>query len=102
MKISHKQLIGLKVETQSGEKIGSIQSFNMDIDSQSVLEYLIKPAGLIKSLIADELFVARGQVLDISLEKMIVDDNSITPEIKERIRNPLKNKSMAGAMMKKK
>ncbi|HPA25226.1 MAG TPA: PRC-barrel domain-containing protein [bacterium] len=102
MKITNKQLIGLKVETQSGQKLGTIQSFNIQIDSQSVVEYTIKPEGLIRGLITEELIISRGQVVDISLEKMIVDDNSLTEEIKERIKNPLKKKAVAGALMKKK
>jgi len=75
MKISSKKLIGLKVETLAGEKIGQVKEFNIQIDSQSIVEYLIKPASLLKSFVVGELIVNRGQVVDISAEKMIVDNN---------------------------
>lgn len=102
MKISNKKLIGLKVETQTGEKIGQIKDFNIQIDSQSIVEYLIKPASLLKSFIVSELIVNRGQVIDITEEKMIVDDNVIANDMKEKIKNLAKTKITAGAVMKEK
>lgn len=102
MKISNKKLIGLKVETQTGEKIGQIKDFNIQIDSQSIVEYLIKPASLLKSFIVSELIVNRGQVIDITEEKMIVDDNVIANDMKEKIKNLAKTKITANAVMKEK
>lgn len=101
MKINNKNLINLLVETQAGENLGVVESFNIQTDSQSVIEYIIKPQGLIRSLITEELIISRGQIIDITDKKIIVDDNSITAEIKKRI-NPLKKKAVAGALMKKK
>ena len=74
MKISSQQLINLSVETQSGDKLGTIESFNIDIDSQSILEYKIKPTSLVKKLIQDKLIIPRGQVVDIQLDKIIVNN----------------------------
>ncbi|MBU4360890.1 PRC-barrel domain-containing protein [Patescibacteria group bacterium] len=77
MKISNKKIINLEIETQSGQKLGKIESFNIDIDSQSILEYKIKPLNLIKGLIENELIIPRGQVIEITDEKMIVEDLSV-------------------------
>ena len=102
MKISSKKLIGLKVETLAGEKIGQVKEFNIQIDSQSIVEYLIKPASLLKSFVVGELIVNRGQVVDISAEKMIVDNNVIAPEMKKKIKSPAKEKMVAGMLTKDK
>src|SRR6056297_3535169 len=75
MKISSQQLIDLPVETESGQHLGVIESFNIEIDSQSVLEYTIKPVNKILDLIKNDLIVSRGQVVAIKTDKMIVDDN---------------------------
>jgi len=75
MKISHQQLINLPVVTQSGHDLGSVKSFNVDIDSQSILEYQIKPSGLVKKLINEDLIISRGQIISITQDKIIIDDN---------------------------
>lgn len=75
MLIKNENLIDLPVETKNGEPLGRISSFEIDIDSQSILNYRIKPSGLIKELLKEELIINRGQVLSISKEKMVVEDN---------------------------
>lgn len=73
MLIKHKQLIGLLVETQSGEKLGRVDGFNLEVDSHLVYQYLVKPAGLSK-IFSHELIINRAQVISLSEEKMVVDD----------------------------
>lgn len=73
MLIKHKQLIGLLVETQSGEKLGRVDGFNLETDSHLIFQYLVKPAGLSK-IFSHELIINRSQVISLSAEKMVVDD----------------------------
>ncbi len=75
MKINQQQLINLPVITESGHQLGVVENFNIDIDSQSILEYLIKPDNLIAELINGELIISRGQVISITQDKIIVSDN---------------------------
>lgn len=75
MKISSSQLIGLAVVTKAGQELGKVKSIIIDIDSQSILEYEIKPSNPVKKLISGDFFVARGQVLEITSDKLIVEDN---------------------------
>ena len=98
MKISNKNLINLSVQTQSGQKLGKIESFNIDIDSQSILEYKIKPLNLIKGLVESDLIISRGQVIEITNKKMIVDD--LAARGKEKVRRKDKQKAVQGAIMK--
>jgi len=43
MKINSKQLKNLSVQTESGQELGTLESFNVEVESQSILEYHIKP-----------------------------------------------------------
>ena len=74
MKINNHQLINLPVMTESGHQLGIIESFNVDIDSQSILEYQIKPSSLVKEFISGDLIISRGQVVEITAKKIIVKD----------------------------
>jgi len=100
MKISNKQLNGTVVETQSGNKLGKVESFNIDIDSQSVLEYIVKPSSLTASLIKGDLIISRGQVVEITEKKIIVEDMDIKSKVLVKKEN--KQKIAQSAMMKEK
>lgn len=102
MKISSIKLIGLIVETQSGQKLGKIESFNIDIETQSILEYIIKSSNLVAGLIKDDLIISRGQVIDITDKKMLVDDNVVGKRVKDKIKKAVKEEAIQGAMMKEK
>lgn len=75
MKINNQQLINLPVVTEAGHQLGVVESFNVDIESQSILEYTIKPSSLIAELINGEFIISRGQIVTITQNKIIVDNN---------------------------
>jgi len=102
MKISSEKLTGLIVETQSGQKVGKVEGFNVDTESQSILEYVVKPSNLVAGLIKGELVVARGQVVDITDKKIVVDDNLVKGGLKKRSKRVIKERVAQGAMMKEK
>ena len=84
MKISSKKLLGLPVATKDGTELGRLDGFAMDTDFQSISEYYVKPEGLVEGLVKGKLIIARGQVLDISAKKMVVDDNYAAGGEKEK------------------
>jgi sporulation protein YlmC with PRC-barrel domain len=98
MKISSKKLLGLTVITKSGTELGRLDGFAMDTDFQSISEYYIKPEGLVEGLVKGKLIISRGQVLDISAKKMVVDDNYAAGAEKEK--NKIEGKVVEGALMK--
>lgn len=101
MKISNKQIINLTVETQSGDVLGKIESFNLDTESQSVLEYNVKSSNLVVELVKSNLIVSRGQVIEINNKKMIVEDLNTVEERKLKKRK-IKKKLPQSAVMKEK
>lgn len=76
MKISSSNLIGLSVYTQSNKALGKVDSFDFDIDANSITHYHVS-TGLIKGLWHQRLIIAQSQVVSISKEKMVVEDNLI-------------------------
>jgi len=77
-----KKIIGLLVESESGEVFGRIRDFELDLDSQSILKYYVKGDNLIKKLTSAELVIHRSQVIFIDSKKMIVKDTVIAEEVK--------------------
>jgi len=98
MKITSKKLINLPVETKSGKMLGHLSGFTVETDFQSVSEYYIKPEGLVEGLVKGKLIIARGQVIDISAKKIVVDDNFASGAEKEK--NKTKEKVAESALMK--
>ena len=72
-----KKMINLPVFTESGQLIGRLADFNIDTDSQSILEYLVQTDRPIVKLLGRQLIVKRGQVVDILSDKIIVLDNTV-------------------------
>lgn len=74
MQISSDDLINLPAYTQSGQYLGRISSFEVDIDNSTITRYHVK-TGLIKGLWHEQLIIHQTQVISISTEKMVVEDN---------------------------
>jgi len=74
MQMSSVDLINLPVYTQSGQGLGRIVSFDLDVDSHLVVNYHVS-TGLIKGLWHQRLLIHRSQVIAINKEKIVVEDN---------------------------
>ena len=74
MVISSKKFIGLGVETKSGQILGSITGFDMDIENFRVTRFYVKPSGIVSGLVKKELIIGYELVISITEEKMIVED----------------------------
>ncbi len=70
------ELSNLPVYTQSGEHLGKVASFDFDVDMHIIEHYYIK-TGLIKGLGNEQLVVHQSQVISVSKEKMVVEDNIV-------------------------
>lgn len=73
--LDDKHLLKLPVETKSGGALGRVAGFEFDAETHVIVRYRVRPRGLAAAMLKKPLLVAREQVLSISAEKMIVDDN---------------------------
>ena len=77
-------LIGLKVETKKGSKLGKVVDFTMTHDNFSVQQIIVNRP-MIKSFLDPELTIPRAEIVEITDYKIIVRDEEKT--IKERALN---------------
>lgn len=74
MTLHAKKIIGLGVETKSGQHLGRVQNFSLDPMTQAVTDYTVKSDRLLGELFAKELIIGASQVVSLTEEKMVVDD----------------------------
>lgn len=74
------ELIGLPVYTQSGQYLGKVSDFELEATSQTIVRYHIRSKDIIKELLQKELLISKEQVVSLSSQKMIVEDNVIREE----------------------
>jgi len=77
MTLNKEKLIGLPVFTQSGEGLGKISDFEMEPQSQKIIQYYVSSKDLIKEIFSKELIINSSQVISITAEKMVVEDNLV-------------------------
>lgn len=64
----------LPVRTESGHSLGSVVDVTIDLSSQTVLMYHVKPNRLVPDAVWSPLLISREQVISIEPKGMIVDD----------------------------
>ena len=87
MKIQSSDLINLPVYTQGDQHLGRVDSFAIDIDNHQITHYHVK-IGLIKGLRHQQLIIAASQVISISKEKMVVEDNVVKEPVADLVATP--------------
>lgn len=70
-----KGLKNLPVYTKSGSFLGKIKEAEMDSETQQIIKYFVRSGNPLKNVLAKELLISSSQVISLSQEKMVVDDN---------------------------
>ncbi len=76
MLIQYKQLIGLDVETQSGELLGKVAGLVVNTDTQEIEQYEVR-FSLVKQFLGEVLLINRKQVREIKKDKVVVEDGVV-------------------------
>jgi sporulation protein YlmC with PRC-barrel domain len=82
MRILDSDLRGLSVVTETGDPVGKISGFMFDIDTHSIIHYVVSKSRLLPALLPDELIVHHSQVISVDEEKMVVKGG--LSEVEER------------------
>ncbi len=72
----------LPVFTQSNLRLGIVVDIEIEIESQTILRYIVQQ-GQILGRLQEPLLVHRNQVLEITNERIIVEDSLGKEEVKE-------------------
>ncbi|MBU4331905.1 PRC-barrel domain-containing protein [Patescibacteria group bacterium] len=100
MLITDKNLINLPVYTKSGRHLGRVVGFNIDIDTQSIVRYYVRSDNIIENIIHNkQLIIHRAQVVEITQEKMIVEDGVEGESVKvKKEKIPIRAREPVGVM----
>ncbi len=66
-------IIGLKVETKKGTKLGKVVDYVVDTDTFSILQLVVKRP-VVKAIIDPELVISRKEIVEVNDYKIIVKD----------------------------
>lgn len=64
----------LNVRTASGQPLGIVVDISIDPDSQTIVQYHVKPNRLVPDAVRAPLLIHRSQVQEITATELIVDD----------------------------
>ncbi len=79
MIIQVKKIIGLPVFTRSGRQLGRVSDCLIDLDSQSIIQYLVR-----RGPFGRDLLIHRGQVISIDAQKVIAEDAVMLGAVKAK------------------
>lgn len=89
MLINKKQLKKISVETQSGQYLGQISDWEMETTNCNIEKFSVK-SGPLASVFSAQLIISKDQIIDLTDEKMIVEDAVIKATAKAKtITNPI-------------
>jgi len=74
MLISSKKIIGLKVETKSGYKLGRIKGFDVETETMEIKKIYVRPTNIVKGLIDGDLIISKNLIISVDENRMVVDD----------------------------
>ena len=90
MLLDFSDLIDVPVETQSGDQLGKVGGLILNIETQTIYQYTVKPSGITHLFDKQEFLVNKNQVISITKDKMVVQDGTYQqPEQKKAL---VKNK----------
>ncbi|HLD27650.1 MAG TPA: PRC-barrel domain-containing protein [Patescibacteria group bacterium] len=77
MQLTFNQLKNLPVYTSSGDLLGKIEEVEIDPRTHQVVKYQVKSQEIIKRLTTGNLLISPSQIISLTNEKMVVEDNVV-------------------------
>ena len=79
MILSNKQILNLPVYTKSGDFLGRVIGFELEVDLHRIVRYYVGSSSFVKNLLKNkpEFLISDNQVINITEEKMTVEDSTI-------------------------
>jgi sporulation protein YlmC with PRC-barrel domain len=86
MLLRDKEIIGLPVATETGEKLGRLAGLILDVDRHAVIDYVVDKSGLLSAVLPKELVVHSSMVVSIDAERIVVRSGAVAEVGTERAR----------------
>lgn len=84
--LTNRDLDHLPVVTESGDEIGTLVSWDIETETQSIVRYHVKPAGIARLLSSATLLIVASAVIRLTGEKLVVRDTTSREPVKRRRR----------------
>lgn len=84
---STKRLFGLPVQTVGGINLGQVTDLEIETDTGRLQKMRVKPSGLVKGLMNQELIIDWSQIQEIKEEVILVDDSAVKEKSKASVRS---------------
>lgn len=78
MNVNSKKLEGILVISKMGVRIGRLASVEFDVNTGKLSAILVRPQGMVATLVGADLLIIWNNIISISEEKIIVSD-TVTP-----------------------
>jgi sporulation protein YlmC with PRC-barrel domain len=96
-----KIIIGRRVETRSGEAIGKVASFDIELETGHLHVMHVKHGGLVAGLVSEELLVPASAILEITKECVVIADGIVKERVLAALRvDSSRTPSASGAAMR--
>jgi len=69
---------GVPVVTESGQGIGSVLGFILDTERGAIVQVEVRPAGLVRGLVAHELLIDWSCVTGWTKDRLTIKDGTVT------------------------
>jgi sporulation protein YlmC with PRC-barrel domain len=83
-------LVGLKVVTRKGKKLGRVGDYTVDSESFMLYQLVVRRP-IAKSLIDPELMINRSQIVEVNDYKIVVKDGEEVVKVEEKARDFVPN-----------
>ena len=98
MLFNTQNVLGLKVETKSGQNVGKVAGFDFEGDTGHLRTMHVKHGGMMSGLMSEHLLVDWISILEMTPEKVVVAD-AVVP-IQAPAVNPVSGMTPGPALMK--
>lgn len=85
MTINSKELVGVNVETRSGEHVGKVASLDIVIQTGHLAAIRVKLPGIISGLLSDEISVVWIDIIEITPKLVIISDGAVPVRVKAHL-----------------
>ncbi|MBM3205057.1 PRC-barrel domain containing protein [Candidatus Uhrbacteria bacterium] len=77
MIVHTKDMLGVAVETRSGQILGKVSDFQLDSLTGHLVMLEVRPIGLVAGLIKESLLIPWNAIVEMTLEKVVVMDGAV-------------------------
>ena len=70
------ELMGLRVETTTGMRVGRVMGFVMELETNTVIQYRVRPRSFLAAILPGmrELLIHQRQVVSMDAHRMIIQE----------------------------